>query len=72
MVSINKALSPFSGEGMAGALFWQDFISLARSVGFSTPYLVSASLIVVHNHELKEKSGRICPRFFSPATESCC
>lgn len=47
------------GEGMAGALFWQDFISLARSVGFSTPYLVSASLIVVHNHELKEKSGDI-------------
>ncbi|XP_029965090.1 arsenite methyltransferase [Salarias fasciatus] len=47
------------GEGMGGALFWQDLISLAHSVGFSTPRLVSASHLVVHNAELKAKAGDI-------------
>lgn len=45
------------GEGMGGAQFWQDFISLARSVGFSTPHLVSASNIVIYNNDLKAKAG---------------
>ncbi|XP_023259782.1 arsenite methyltransferase-like isoform X2 [Seriola lalandi dorsalis] len=47
------------GEGMGGSLFWQDLISLAHSVGFSTPHLVSASRIAVHNSELKAKAGDI-------------
>uniref|UniRef100_A0A3Q3RYE2 Arsenite methyltransferase n=1 Tax=Mastacembelus armatus TaxID=205130 RepID=A0A3Q3RYE2_9TELE len=47
------------GEGMGGALFWQDLIELALSIGFSTPHLVSASHIVVFNSELKEKAGDI-------------
>ncbi|XP_041851106.1 arsenite methyltransferase [Melanotaenia boesemani] len=47
------------GEGMGGSLFWKDFIPLALGVGFSTPYLVSASLIEVHNSELKAKAGDI-------------
>ncbi|XP_029922913.1 arsenite methyltransferase isoform X2 [Myripristis murdjan] len=47
------------GEGMGGSLFWRDLISLAHSVGFSTPRLVSASHIVVHNCELKAKAGDI-------------
>uniref|UniRef100_A0A8C6SGM5 Arsenite methyltransferase n=1 Tax=Neogobius melanostomus TaxID=47308 RepID=A0A8C6SGM5_9GOBI len=47
------------GEGMAGSLYWQDFISLAVSVGFSTPHLVSASQIIVQNDELKAKAGDI-------------
>ncbi|KAG7221043.1 hypothetical protein INR49_017711 [Caranx melampygus] len=47
------------GEGMGGSLFWKDLISLAHSVGFSTPHLVSASHIVVHNCELKAKAGDI-------------
>lgn len=47
------------GEGMAGALYWQDFISLAISIGFSTPHLVSASNIIVYNEELKAKAGDI-------------
>lgn len=47
------------GEGMAGALYWQDLISLALSVGFSIPYLVSASHIIVYNEELKAKSEDI-------------
>ena len=45
------------GEGMGGSLYWEDLISLANSVGFSTPYLVSASRIVVYNKELIEKAG---------------
>uniref|UniRef100_A0A3Q3WEL2 Arsenite methyltransferase n=1 Tax=Mola mola TaxID=94237 RepID=A0A3Q3WEL2_MOLML len=47
------------GEGMGGSLFWEDLISLAHSVGFSTPYLVTASRIVVYNKELIEKAGGI-------------
>lgn len=46
-----------TGEGMGGSLFWQDLTLLAHSVGFSTPYLVSASRIVIHK-ELKAKAGR--------------
>lgn len=42
---------------MGGSLFWQDLIPLAHSVGFSTPYLVSSSRIVVYNNELKAKAG---------------
>ncbi|XP_070827368.1 arsenite methyltransferase-like [Chaetodon trifascialis] len=47
------------GEGMGGSLFWKDLISLAHSVGFSTPHLVSSSSIVVYNNELKAKAGDI-------------
>ncbi|XP_026222926.1 arsenite methyltransferase [Anabas testudineus] len=47
------------GEGMGGSLFWQDLISLASSIGFSTPRLVSASHIVVYNRELYVKAGDI-------------
>ncbi|XP_055003893.1 arsenite methyltransferase [Boleophthalmus pectinirostris] len=47
------------GEGMAGALCWQDLITLALSVGFSSPYLVSASHIIVYNDELRVKIGDI-------------
>ncbi|KAJ4936157.1 hypothetical protein JOQ06_017681 [Pogonophryne albipinna] len=47
------------GEGMGGSLFWQDLISLAHSVGFSTPCLVSASQIAIYNCELKAKAGDI-------------
>lgn len=44
---------------MGGSLFWPDLISLAHSVGFSSPHLVSASHIVVYNSELKAKAGDI-------------
>nr|XP_020495013.1 arsenite methyltransferase-like [Labrus bergylta] len=47
------------GEGLGGSMYWQDFITLAQSVGFSTPHLVSASRIVIYNCELKEKAGDI-------------
>lgn len=52
-----------SGEGMAGALYWQDLITLMKETGFSTPHLVAGSHIVVHNPELQQKIGKI---FVSP------
>ncbi|TRY81812.1 hypothetical protein DNTS_001890 [Danionella cerebrum] len=47
------------GEGMAGALYWRDFIDLMKETGFSTPHLVSGSHIVVHNQELQKKTGDV-------------
>lgn len=47
-----------AGEGMGGALYWHDFISIMKELGFSTPRLVAASHIDVHDPELKTKAGR--------------
>ncbi|XP_053503404.1 arsenite methyltransferase [Ictalurus furcatus] len=47
------------GEGMGGALYWHDFISIMKELGFSTPRLVAASRIEVHNPELRTKAGDI-------------
>ncbi|XP_062873127.1 arsenite methyltransferase [Trichomycterus rosablanca] len=47
------------GEGMAGALYWHDFISMVKELGFCTPQLVAASHIVVHNPELQRKAGDV-------------
>lgn len=52
-----------SGEGMAGALYWQDLITLMKETGFSTPHLVAGSHIVVQNPELQQKTGNL---FVSP------
>ncbi|XP_041066920.1 arsenite methyltransferase [Carcharodon carcharias] len=45
------------GEGLAGALYWKDLISLVKELGFSTPYLVTASHIEIHKDELLLKTG---------------
>ncbi|KAK6486242.1 arsenite methyltransferase [Huso huso] len=45
------------GEGMGGALYWKDLISVVKELGFSTPYLVTASKILVHNSEILKKTG---------------
>uniref|UniRef100_A0A3B3SA79 Arsenite methyltransferase n=1 Tax=Paramormyrops kingsleyae TaxID=1676925 RepID=A0A3B3SA79_9TELE len=47
------------GEGMGGSLYWRDLISLAQGIGFSTPYLVTASHIIIHDSELLRKAGNI-------------
>ncbi|KAM8902710.1 arsenite methyltransferase isoform 2-T2 [Spinachia spinachia] len=47
------------GEGMGGSLFWKDLISLAHSVGFGTPRLVSASHIAIYDSELKAKADDV-------------
>lgn len=53
------------GEGMAGSLYWHDLISLVQEIGFSTPYLVAASHIEVHNCDLKKKAGNLCSALLS-------
>ncbi|XP_053363015.1 arsenite methyltransferase [Clarias gariepinus] len=47
------------GEGMGGALYWHDFISIMKELGFSTPRLVAASRIDAHSPELRVKAGDI-------------
>ncbi|MBN3316406.1 AS3MT methyltransferase, partial [Atractosteus spatula] len=47
------------GEGLGGSLYWMDLISLVKDIGFSRPYLVAASHIVIRNSELLEKTGDI-------------
>ncbi|XP_078264931.1 arsenite methyltransferase [Rhinoraja longicauda] len=47
------------GEGLAGALFWKDLIRLVKSVGFSTPYLVTASHINIQKPELLKQTGNV-------------
>ncbi|XP_012672620.2 arsenite methyltransferase [Clupea harengus] len=42
------------GECLGGALWWEDLIQLAHDVGFSTPRLVTASVITVENPELEK------------------
>ncbi|CAB1316461.1 unnamed protein product [Coregonus sp. 'balchen'] len=46
-------------EGLSGALYWRDLVSLVHKVGFTTPYLVTASHITVHNSELQKKASGI-------------
>uniref|UniRef100_A0A4W5JIX7 Uncharacterized protein n=1 Tax=Hucho hucho TaxID=62062 RepID=A0A4W5JIX7_9TELE len=49
----------FWGYGLSGALYWRDLIFLVPEVGFSTPYLVTASHIAVHNSELQKKASKM-------------
>ncbi|XP_016430222.1 arsenite methyltransferase-like [Sinocyclocheilus rhinocerous] len=51
------------GEGMAGALYWRDLITLMNDIGFSTPHLVAGSHIVVHNPEIQRKTGNLFVSF---------
>ena len=51
------------GECLSGALYWNDFLPLARSQGFTDPRLVDDRPISIDNPELTEKTGNI--RFFS-------
>ncbi|CAM9305033.1 unnamed protein product [Choristocarpus tenellus] len=51
------------GECLSGALYWNDFITIARSHGFNDPRLVSDSKITVSNKSIEKKVGHI--NFFS-------
>ena len=51
------------GECLAGALYWQDFLKLARAAGFADPRLVDDRPVAVTDARLAEKVGNI--RFFS-------
>ena len=51
------------GECLSGALYWNDFISLAKQHGFLDPRLVEDRPITIDNPEIIEKIGHI--RFYS-------
>ena len=51
------------GECLSGALYWNDFLHLARSVGFDDPRLVEDAPITINNAALEAKVGNI--KFFS-------
>lgn len=51
------------GECLGGALYWNDFLNLAKSVGFTDPRLVEDRPLTIDNEEIAE---RLEPaRFFS-------
>ena len=51
------------GECLSGALYWNDFLNLAKRAGFSDPRLVTDKSVSVDDPELAKKVGPI--RFFS-------
>ena len=51
------------GECLSGALYWNDFIPLARIHGFTDPRLVDDRPITIDNEDLAARTGNI--RFYS-------
>ncbi|PHQ58661.1 MAG: methyltransferase type 11 [Porticoccus sp.] len=51
------------GECLAGALYWNDFLQLARQVGFADPRLVEDRPLSVGNPDIVQKIGPL--RFYS-------
>jgi ubiquinone/menaquinone biosynthesis C-methylase UbiE len=51
------------GECLSGALYWNDFLTIAKKCGFNDPRLVKDSLITVENAKLQAKIDHI--DFFS-------
>lgn len=51
------------GECLSGALYWNDFLTIARRHGFNDPRLVTDSRITISNKEIEKKVGHI--DFFS-------
>ena len=51
------------GEGLSGALYWNDFENLAKKTGFLDPRLVTDRPITVDNEVIEAKLGHI--NFFS-------
>ena len=47
------------GECLSGALYWNDFLSIAKQAGFLDPRLVKDSTIQIENAELEKKAGGI-------------
>jgi SAM-dependent methyltransferase len=53
------------GECLAGALYWADFLSLARAAGFTDPRLVDARPLAIDDAQVAEK---VAPARFCSAT----
>ncbi|MBL8536257.1 MAG: methyltransferase domain-containing protein [Hyphomonadaceae bacterium] len=52
-----------SGECLAGALYWNDFLRLARGAGFLDPRLVSDRRLAISDEAIAARCGAV--RFFS-------
>ena len=42
------------GECLSGALYWNDFINIAKKCGFTDPRLIKSNLITVKNKDLEK------------------
>jgi len=51
------------GECLSGALYWNDFVNLAKKVGFADPRVVESAPIAINNNKIEAKTGEI--KFFS-------
>ncbi len=51
------------GEGLGGALYWGDFLTLAKAAGFRDPRLVTSRPLAITDREVWEKIG--AARFYS-------
>lgn len=47
------------GECLSGALYWNDFLNLAKKVGFNDPRVMEVAPITIDNDIVKEKCGNI-------------
>ena len=45
------------GECLSGALYWNDFLSLVKQVGFKSPRLVKDRIITIQNEEIEKIIG---------------
>ena len=51
------------GECLSGALYWNDFLKIARKAGFTDPRSVEAHPIAIENETLEKKLGNL--KFYS-------
>ena len=51
------------GECLGGALYWNDFLPIAKAAGFIDPRLVTSRPIAITNEAVKQKLG--AAKFFS-------
>ncbi len=51
------------GEGLGGALYWNDFLQIARAAGFTDPRLMEDGRITIYDAAIERKVGHI--KFFS-------
>lgn len=47
------------GECLSGALYWNDFLHIARSCGFTDPRLIEDSRITIQNAQIEKKVSHI-------------
>lgn len=45
------------GECLSGALYWNDFLSLVKDIGFKSPRLVKDRIVTIENKDIEKKIG---------------